>query len=54
MPRTGTIPSALRQRNLEAARKYWGFDSLRPPQEEAIRAGLDGRDSLVVMPSSPW
>jgi RecQ family ATP-dependent DNA helicase len=32
-------------------RKYWGFDRLRPLQDEAIRAALDGRDSLVVMPT---
>jgi ATP-dependent DNA helicase RecQ len=31
--------------------KYWGFSALRPLQEEAIRAGLDGRDSLVVLPT---
>ena len=36
---------------LEVVRRYWGFDGLRPLQEEAIRAGLDGRDSLVVMPT---
>ena len=36
---------------LEVVRRYWGFDELRPLQEEAIRAGLDGRDSLVVMPT---
>lgn len=30
-------------------RRYWGFSELRPLQEEAIRAGLDRRDSLVVM-----
>ncbi len=32
-------------------KKYWGFDELRPLQDAAIRAGLDGRDSLVVMPT---
>src|SRR5215470_9365858 len=32
-------------------RRFWGFDSLRPLQEEAIRAGLEHRDSLVVMPT---
>ena len=34
---------------LMAVRRYWGFDSLRPLQEQAIRAGLEHRDSLVVM-----
>src|SRR5262245_38299262 len=32
-------------------RRYWGFSELRPLQEQAIRAGLDRRDSLVVMPT---
>jgi ATP-dependent DNA helicase RecQ len=32
-------------------RRYWGYETLRPLQAEAIRAGLDRRDSLVVMPT---
>src|SRR5215471_16798477 len=36
---------------LSAVRRYWGFSELRPLQEEAIRAGLERRDSLVVMPT---
>ncbi|HZQ50949.1 MAG TPA: ATP-dependent DNA helicase RecQ [Bryobacteraceae bacterium] len=36
---------------LEAARKNFGFDTLRPGQEEAIRALLKHQDSLVVMPT---
>ncbi|MCH7873452.1 MAG: DEAD/DEAH box helicase, partial [Planctomycetes bacterium] len=36
---------------LEPVRRYWGYASLRPLQEEAIRAGLSGRDSVVVMPT---
>ena len=32
-------------------RRYWGYSELRPLQEEAIWTGLDGRDSLVVMPT---
>jgi len=35
----------------EVLRRWWGFDLLRPLQSEAIRAALDGRDSLVVMPT---
>jgi ATP-dependent DNA helicase RecQ len=31
--------------------KYWGFRTLRPLQEPAMRAVLDGRDSLVVLPT---
>jgi ATP-dependent DNA helicase RecQ len=36
---------------LATVRSYWGFDQLRPLQEQAIRAGLEHRDSLVVMPT---
>ena len=45
---TGSISTAD---IITAVRGVWGFDSLRPLQEEAIRAALDGRDSLVVMPT---
>jgi ATP-dependent DNA helicase RecQ len=34
-----------------AVKKYWGFEALRPLQEAAIRAGIEGRDSLVVLPT---
>src|SRR5947208_8731344 len=36
---------------LATVHRYWGFDTLRPLQEEAIRAGLEQRDSLVVLPT---
>jgi ATP-dependent DNA helicase RecQ len=36
---------------LATVRRYWGYSELRPLQEESIRAGLEGRDSLVVMPT---
>jgi ATP-dependent DNA helicase RecQ len=36
---------------LAPVRRYWGFSELRPLQEQAIRAGLERRDSLVVMPT---
>jgi ATP-dependent DNA helicase RecQ len=36
---------------LATVRRYWGFSGLRPLQEQAIRAGLEQRDSLVVMPT---
>ncbi|MFM8954159.1 MAG: DNA helicase RecQ [Planctomycetaceae bacterium] len=35
----------------EVLAKWWGFDALRPLQSDAIRAAIDGRDSLVVMPT---
>ena len=31
--------------------QHWGFRELRPLQEQAMRAVLDGRDSLVVLPT---
>src|SRR5205823_11695933 len=31
--------------------RHWGFRTLRPLQEQAMRALLDGRDSLVVLPT---
>src|SRR5438105_2462476 len=36
---------------LDEVRRYWGFDTLRPLQAEAIEASLGKRDSLVVMPT---
>jgi ATP-dependent DNA helicase RecQ len=35
----------------EVIRRHWGFAGFRPLQEQAMRAVLDGRDSLVVMPT---
>lgn len=35
----------------DAVRHAFGFDSLRPIQEEAVRATLAGRDVVVVMPT---
>lgn len=32
-------------------REIWGFDSLRPSQHAAIESVLEGRDTLVVMPT---
>jgi len=36
---------------LATVRRYWGYSELRPLQEQAIRASVEGRDSLVVMPT---
>src|SRR5438552_1815770 len=35
----------------EIVARHWGFRTFRPLQQEAIQAVLDGRDSLVVMPT---
>ena len=32
-------------------KRYWGFDTLRALQEQAIAAALEPRDSLLVMPT---
>jgi ATP-dependent DNA helicase RecQ len=32
-------------------KQYWGYDSFRPLQEDAIRCVLEGRDSVVVLPT---
>src|ERR1700736_5407797 len=31
--------------------RHWGYGTLRPLQERAMRAVLDGRDSLLVLPT---
>jgi len=36
---------------LATVRRFWGFDTLRPLQREAIEAGLARRDALVVLPT---
>lgn len=36
---------------LEVLQRYWGYDRFRPLQEEAMRSVLDGRDSVVVLPT---
>jgi ATP-dependent DNA helicase RecQ len=36
---------------VDTVRRYWGYSELRPLQPEAIYAGLQQRDSLVVMPT---
>ncbi len=42
-----TIPDRLRS----LIHLHWGIQTLRPLQEEGRRAALDGRDSLVVLPT---
>ena len=39
------------QQLYEALRKYWGHDSFRGTQLEAIRCVLEGRDTLSLMPT---
>jgi ATP-dependent DNA helicase RecQ len=34
-----------------ALRRYWGYESFRPMQEEIVQSLLEGRDTCVVMPT---
>ena len=34
-----------------ALREHFGFDEFRPGQEDVVRAALDGRDTLALMPT---
>ncbi|MCX7418234.1 MAG: DNA helicase RecQ [Planctomycetia bacterium] len=36
---------------LETLQRYWGYDGFRPLQEQAMQCALNGRDSLVIMPT---
>jgi ATP-dependent DNA helicase RecQ len=36
---------------LPILQKHWGYDTFRPLQAEAMQAVLDGRDSVVVLPT---
>ncbi|MGE0059937.1 MAG: DNA helicase RecQ [Dehalococcoidia bacterium] len=47
LPALETTPPRI----AEILRQYWGFDTLRPLQLDAINASLSKRDSLVVMPT---
>ncbi len=51
MTASGAAGPVSLDRIKEVIRRYWGFDRLRPLQEEAIRAGVEHRDSVVVLPT---
>ena len=48
---TAAATSPVDARIVEVLGRWWGFETLRPLQGEAIDAALAGRDSLVVMPT---
>ena len=35
----------------EVLKKYWGYDSFRPKQEDIVRTALDGKDVLAILPT---
>ena len=35
----------------EILKEYWGYDSFRPKQEDIVRAALEGRDVLAILPT---
>ena len=36
---------------LKLLKKYWGYPSFRPPQEEIINASLQGKDVFAILPT---
>lgn len=36
---------------LKILKKYWGYDAFRPMQQDIVRAVLDGKDVLALMPT---
>ena len=36
---------------IDVFKKYWGYDSFRPGQEDAIRSVLEGRETMVLFPT---
>src|SRR5262245_31399230 len=53
--RTESMPAPADGHSLDSLQdvieRHWGFATLRPLQEQAMRAVLDGRESLVVLPT---
>ncbi len=47
----GSVKQPIDNRIADVVRRYWGYDTLRPLQSEAIAAALQGRDSLTVLPT---
>src|ERR687893_862048 len=51
MARRSPAPSLSRQALRKTLRERFGLEEFRQGQEEAIRAVLEGRDALVIMPT---
>jgi len=46
-----STPTGSSERLQEIIAHHWGFEQLRPLQAQAMQAVLEGRDSLVVLPT---
>jgi ATP-dependent DNA helicase RecQ len=51
MPTSSTSTPDADRLLLDALHRVWGFSTFRPLQREAMQAVLDGRDSVVVLPT---
>lgn len=41
----------MEMRPVEILKEYWGYDSFRPKQEDIVKAALEGRDVLAILPT---
>jgi len=48
---TAASDSSCESQLLETLKQYWGYDSFRPRQIDAINAVMDSRDSIVIFPT---
>ena len=46
-----TMKHTIVEEPLEILKEYWGYDSFRSRQEEIVRAALEGRDVLAILPT---
>ena len=46
-----TMPADQMTSLADVLQQYWGYDSFRPLQAEAMRAVLEHRDSIVILPT---
>src|SRR3989337_2748986 len=50
--RSDRLPTLVRVSELKPAlTRLFGFDDFRPGQEQVVRAAVDGRDTLALMPT---
>lgn len=50
-PSLGDAEGALSERLNRELRRVWGFEALRPIQHEVVKAAMQDRDAVVVMPT---